>query len=114
LVFEGCKKFPHVESKIGNGVVIFYSVHGSYIHALLSRVRSNVDPNLFEEMEHVSASLVCGRRPFLGPGIPKEDLCKEVVMYAVSAEAMPRLVVLKLDSQICVPNMLPQLEGVEG
>jgi len=63
--------------------------------------------DLFEKMEHLPATQVRWRCPFLRPRVPEEDLSEEIKVYAISAEAMPRLVLVKLYGQICIPDIFP-------
>jgi hypothetical protein len=109
LLFDGREETSHVEGKVGEGVVVGYCVNRSHINTFLGRIRSDVIPNLLEQMKDLSATEICWRSPLLRPRAAKEDLGQEVVMNSISAKAMSSLMLVlrKLDSQINVPDLLP-------
>jgi hypothetical protein len=107
LAFEGRKEAPHVEGEISNGVIVSNRVDGTEVYALLSRVWCDMGPDLLQKMEYLSTSEVCGCSPFLRSGAAEEYSRKEVEVYAVSAEAMPTLVLRKLYGQISIPALFP-------
>jgi hypothetical protein len=69
--------------------------------------------NLLQQVEYLPATKVCRRSPLLGSGVSKENLCEIIKVNTVSAEAMATFVQRKLNGQVSIPDMLPQLESVE-
>lgn len=114
MIVDGCKETSHIEGEVCHSEIIGYGVDGSHVNAFLSGVGSHVDPDLFQQVENLSATKICGRGPFLGSGATEENLREKVIMYTIPAETLPPLMLWELYSQVGVPDSLPYFERVES
>jgi hypothetical protein len=107
VVVEWGEEASHVEGEVSHGEIIGYGVDGSQVNAFRSRIRSYVCPNLFQQVENLSATKICRRSPFLGSRTAEKDLSEKVVVYTIPAETMAALILRKLNGQIGIPDFLP-------